>query len=77
MTIHKDHNCGLNTYVDLLEVDWSGDENDKDNEEDEDENDENGDDPTKFNLYITMTDYWGDGWNGNVLGLKQNNEFVG
>lgn len=24
-----------------------------------------------------MTDFWGDGWNGNIIGFKQNNIFVG
>jgi hypothetical protein len=30
-----------------------------------------------MNLTITMLDSWGDGWNGNVLGIKQNNVIVG
>ena len=34
-------------------------------------------DPSQFNLTITMTDSFGDGWNGNILGIKQNNDIVG
>ena len=30
-----------------------------------------------YSLQITMTDTWGDGWNDNVLGLRQNNFIVG
>jgi hypothetical protein len=31
----------------------------------------------QLNLTITMSDTYGDGWNGNVLGIKQNNTIVG
>lgn len=34
-------------------------------------------DPNSFNLTITMTDFFGDGWNGNVISVKQNNAVVG
>lgn len=34
-------------------------------------------DPNNFNLNITMTDSAGDGWNGNVISVKQNNAVVG
>lgn len=33
-------------------------------------------DPNLFNLTITMTDSFGDGWNGNVIGIRQNNTIV-
>jgi hypothetical protein len=32
---------------------------------------------TFINLTITMTDSKGDGWNGNVLAIRQNNTVVG
>lgn len=34
-------------------------------------------DPTILNLTITMTDLTGDGWNGNVMEVRQNNTLVG
>ena len=33
--------------------------------------------PTNLKLTITMSDSYGDGWNGNVLGIRQNNSIVG
>lgn len=30
-----------------------------------------------YDVMITMTDSWGDGWNGNILGFKQNGMIVG
>ena len=32
---------------------------------------------TTLQLTITMSDSYGDGWNGNILGIKQNNTMVG
>jgi hypothetical protein len=32
--------------------------------------------PNNMELTITMTDSASDGWNGNVLGLRQNNSIV-
>lgn len=33
--------------------------------------------PATLNLTILIYDSYGDGWNGNVLGIKQNNTIVG
>ena len=30
-----------------------------------------------FTISVTMTDSWGDGWNGNILGIKQNGTIIG
>lgn len=30
-----------------------------------------------MNLTISMTDSWGDGWSGNILGIKQKGVIVG
>ena len=35
------------------------------------------DDTGDLNLTVTLTDTYGDGWNGNILGIKQNNTVVG
>lgn len=34
-------------------------------------------DPDSLRLIVTLSDSVGDGWNGNVLGIKQNNVIVG
>ena len=31
---------------------------------------------SSVNLTITMSDSWGDGWNGNILGFRQNGAIV-
>lgn len=64
--IHKDWNCGLNTWVDVMEVDWP----EEDDNEDEDENI----DPDNFTMLqykAYLTDSSGDGWHGLSLGVKQ------
>lgn len=33
--------------------------------------------PTTSTLIVTMTDSYGDGWNGNVLGIRQNGSVIG
>lgn len=33
--------------------------------------------PTTLKLTITMTDSYGDGWNGNILAIRQNNTIIG
>ena len=33
--------------------------------------------PTTLLLAVTMSDSFGDGWNGNILAIQQNNAIVG
>jgi len=34
-------------------------------------------DADTLNLTITLSDSFGDGWNGNIIGIKQNNTIIG
>lgn len=73
--ISKTYNCGLTSYVDVLEADWSGyhdGSDDSDGSDNEEDNNNDGDNEiTYLNYSVSMTDSYGDGWNGLVLGIKQ------
>ena len=55
--VSKDKDCGLKQYVDVIEIEGSGNNTNNTN---------NG------SYYVLMRDTYGDGWGDNVFGIKQN-----
>lgn len=58
--IRKDNDCGIKTYVNLAMVKFPSSPNPQNT-------------TTNLTLIVTLTDSFGDGWNGNVISLKQDN----
>jgi hypothetical protein len=70
--ISKTNDCNLHTYIDVMQVDFGINPNPYPNP---------NPNPTPANttnviLTVTMTDSFGDGWNGNILAFRQNGQVV-
>lgn len=91
--IDKVNDCRLRSWVDVVEVNYgyvpntnnntsnttnnSTNNSTNNNTNNSTNNNTNNNTVVNINLTIAMTDSKGDGWNGNVLAVKQNNVVVG
>lgn len=75
ITIDKNNDCGLKTFVDAVVVQKSSINNATNTTGTNTTNTTNTTDTT-VNYTVTLTDSFGDGWNGNVLAVSQSGSIV-